>query len=287
MGRSTRARRTRAPRSDGAPSVPSRRPYSLSAAPHPAELTSTGASPGIDAITRTASACASSCSPACVWSAPQHPPPAPGIGVRHAERVEHPCRRPVRVAEPRIHHAPREQPRVGAGRHDRQAPDAAGVGSARRASARGAAAVRAASAVEPASSTRCIGSTRNPNRCHHGVIRPVSARCSRVVSIRCPKGTPLGHAGSQPRHWTHVDMKCTKSSSIGDARSSTARIASIRPRGDNASSPVARKVGQCGRHRPHCTHVFSSSGSRLSVIARSIVGSDHHARRPHDPSNRA
>jgi hypothetical protein len=31
---------------------------------------------------------------------------------------------------------------------------------------------------------------------------------------------------------------------------STARIASIRPRGEYFSSPVTRNVGQCGRQRP-------------------------------------
>ncbi|MBU3689021.1 MAG: hypothetical protein B7C54_08715 [Acidimicrobiales bacterium mtb01] len=35
----------------------------------------------------------------------------------------------------------------------------------------------------------------------------------------------------------------------------------IRPRGDNASSPETRNVGQCGRHRPHPTHVLRSSSN--------------------------
>ena len=67
-------------------------------------------------------------------------------------------------------------------------------------------------------------------------------------------------------------MISTKSSSIGAPRHWTARIASIRPRGDSASSPVTRNVGQCGRHSPHATHVLSCSGSRCSDMTTSIVG---------------
>ena len=71
-----------------------------------------------------------------------------------------------------------------------------------------------------------------------------------------------GHAGSQPRHCTHVSMKCTKSSLAGAPSRWTERIAAIRPRGDRASSPVTRNVGQCGRHSPQATHIPSSSSSR-------------------------
>ena len=48
-------------------------------------------------------------------------------------------------------------------------------------------------------------------------------------------------------------MKCTKSSLTSASSKCTARIAAIRPRGDNASSPVTRNVGQWGRHRPQLT----------------------------------
>ena len=73
-------------------------------------------------------------------------------------------------------------------------------------------------------------------------------------------------------------MISTKSSSIGAPRHCTARIASIRPRGERASSPVARNVGQCGRHSPHATHVLSCSGSRCSDMTTSIVARPHGAR---------
>ena len=50
----------------------------MRAAPHPAESTTTGASPGIDAMTRRASARAPSVRPAWPCSAPQQSPPRPG-----------------------------------------------------------------------------------------------------------------------------------------------------------------------------------------------------------------
>jgi hypothetical protein len=59
-------------------------------------------------------------------------------------------------------------------------------------------------------------------------------------------------------------MKRTNSSSISAPRQCTDRIASIRPRGDSPSSPVARYVGQCGRHNPQLTHIANSDSSRYN-----------------------
>jgi hypothetical protein len=61
--------------------VPSSSPYSFIAAPHPALLTTTGASPGIEVITRHASRRASSMRPAWTCSAPQHAPVGPGRAI--------------------------------------------------------------------------------------------------------------------------------------------------------------------------------------------------------------
>ncbi len=55
-------------------------------------------------------------------------------------------------------------------------------------------------------------------------------------------------------------MTSSKASSISISPEATADIALSLPRGDAASSPVRRKVGQCGRHSPHSTQAFSSSG---------------------------
>ncbi len=85
-----------------------------------------------------------------------------------------------------------------------------------------------------------------------------------MPSINLPNGTPLGHAGSHPRHCTHVSMNRTKSSSIAASRHCTERIASIRPRGESPSSPVARYVGQCGKHSPQLTHCANSASSSRS-----------------------
>ena len=49
-----------------------------------------------------------------------------------------------------------------------------------------------------------------------------------------------------------------------DGESVVTRVlnAAIRPRGDSASSPVTRKVGQCGRHKPQLTHEPKALSSR-------------------------
>ena len=87
-------------------------------------------------------------------------------------------------------------------------------------------------------------------RCHHGVIRFDDASADLVPSIKAPNCTPLGHAGSHPLHCTHVSMKSTKVSSIGSSPDSTARIASMRPRGEYASSPDTLNVDSAaGRAR--------------------------------------
>lgn len=61
-------------------------------------------------------------------------------------------------------------------------------------------------------------------------------------------------------------MNSTNWGVTGASSICTARIAAIRPRGDFASSPVTRKVGQCGRQSPQLTHEASSSSSILRSI---------------------
>ena len=85
-----------------------------------------------------------------------------------------------------------------------------GRGGAGRAAARWA----SASTVDPASSSRWRPRTAKaePQPARRRAVGS-SARASRVPSMRCPNGTPLGQAGSQPRHCTHVSMNRTNSSS--------------------------------------------------------------------------
>ena len=195
--------------------------------------------------------------------------PAAAVGrdpERGAGRLDDGRRRPVGVAHPGVHHAAGVEPH-GVG--SRAAPTArpagrgaAADGPARLASGRGAAAGRR----RAASSRRAAPDAARARRSRPAAsAAPCGAR--RPAPRGCPPsggrtGTPLGHAGSQPRHWMHVSMNRTKSPSAGASRHCTARIASMRPRGDSASSPVTRNVGQCGRHRPHATHDDSSSSSR-------------------------
>lgn len=98
---------------------------------------------------------------------------------------------------------------------------------------------------------------RRPRRSHHRTGRSVRRR-RLVASSSSEYGTPLGHAGSQPRHCTQVSRASTTSSSKSRRSSCNPRMISIRPRGDLLSSPVTRNVGQCGRHKPHPTQLANA-----------------------------
>ena len=99
------------------------------------------------------------------------------------------------------------------------------------------------------------GGCRAPAPC--ASARPGRAR----ASIIRPKGTPLGQAASQARQARHSSIIVVNEASTTASPSSTARIAAMRPRGEAVSRPVSRKVGQCGRHSPHATHLTTSSSS--------------------------
>ena len=101
----------------------------------------------------------------------------------------------------------------------------------------------------------------------------VGSACARAPSIIRPKGTPLGQAASQARQARHSSIIVVNEESTTAWPSSTARIAAMRPRGEAVSRPVSRKVGQCGRQRPHATHLTTSSsrgagreGSQLEAL---------------------
>ena len=68
-------------------------------------------------------------------------------------------------------------------------------------------------------------------------------------------------------------MNDTNSASGGAPSHCTRRMAAMRPRGDAASSPVTRYVGQWGRHSPQLTHEASSASMRSSVMALLTVAS--------------
>ena len=246
----------------------------LERGPHPAELTRIGASPGIEPMTCSAIFRASLCNPAWACRAPQHEPPVPGTAYRTsiASRT-----RAVERCVPRnqgVHDTPGEQPHVGRRR------DAGGMDD-------GATTEREFGQTEPTRhQLRPLGPREQRRPCEEEPVVPQYTETEALPSggdalLLCQRGARVfdevavrncrGHAGSQPRHWTHVDMYPTNSSSIGAPRHCTARIASIRPRGDSASSPVARYVGQCGRHSPQATQVFSCSGSSDNDIG-DIVG---------------
>ena len=92
-------------------------------------------------------------------------------------------------------------------------------------------------------------------------IARVGSACARAPSIMRPNGTPLGQAASHARHARHSSIIVVNDALTVATPSSTARIAAIRPRGDAVSRPVSRKVGQCGRHSPHATHLTTSSSA--------------------------
>ena len=134
----------------------------------PALSTTTGASPGSDAITRAASRRASSTRPACIVqraaavAAAAREPTARAPAARMT--VE---RGAVDVALPRVHDAAGEQVRVGVGGgRERRAPQRAGreVAAARTGAARGAGAARASSSQVTRASSRWCGQHHRGSR---------------------------------------------------------------------------------------------------------------------------
>ena len=154
----------------------------------------------------------------------------------------------MRVAHPGVHDATGEEPRVGrAARGDGERAQAAAAVSVGRPKRRGHEVEPLRDEQQPgarraaASGGAARSGTRATRRNRRGGARAVAAAsAARVSSIRWPNCTPDGHAASHPRHCTHSSIARRNASSIGAARSSTARIAAMRPRGDAISRPVTR-----------------------------------------------
>ena len=68
--------------------------------------------------------------------------------------------------------------------------------------------------------------------------------CDLVASMSLPYSTPDGHASSQARHCKHMSQGPTTEGLISSRPSFTPFISAMRPRGDSASSPVSKYVGQ-------------------------------------------
>ncbi len=208
---------------------------------------------------------ASSWSPAWTVQRPATSRSSPGHCNRRSGQSDQRGGVAVRLALPSIHHTTGEQPHVGAGRLRPAPPGAAGVAGTRD--------VRDETESLP-DGDRCRTGEQHPMARQHAESESLpprgdpprrSASVVRVCSINEPNCTPLGHAVSHPRHCTQVSTKSMNSSSIASSPLSTARIASMRPRGEYFSSPVTRNVGQCGRHSPQLTHVAANSASSPST----------------------
>ena len=130
-----------------------------------------------------------------------------GDGVRRTRQLDQARRVDVGLALPCVHHAAGEQPDVVAGRRS---------GADRRSGSRvdpsrcGTRRTRWPTASTRSGEQQPVRpSTRGRAAATTATIRWSPARADRVPSISAPNGTPLGHAGSQPRHCTHVSMKST------------------------------------------------------------------------------
>ncbi len=121
--------------------------------------------------------------------------------------------------------------------------------------------------------SRRLGRTRSSNRWRS--LRVVEGRwvaiSMRAPSMARPNGTMDGHTTSQARHWRQKPIMSAKVSSTPAMPSATAAIAVSLPRGDAVSSPVSRKVGQWGRHRPHVTQESSSTCVGASSVTHAIT----------------
>ena len=184
--------------------------------------------------------------------------PDPGPGGAHDRR-----RRPVHVALPRVHDAPGEQVGVGG-----RGVGASGVRNDRADSAgspnrRGTRWSRCATQQRPRGreqqpvprqhdrepdplgepSRRAAGSAAGARRGRQRLVGALDEMTERH-GRRARRFAARGTARRSP--WCGGRRR-----RAGAPSSSTARIAAMRPRGDNCSSPVTRYVGQCGRHSPH------------------------------------
>ena len=185
---------------------------------------------------------------------------------RGAGRLDDGRRRPMRVAHPGVHHAarctarrrrrraaPTARPAAAPQRETgqpgslRDEPQPLGDGEQGRAGEQRAMPTEHAEAGPQPARRRAVGVGQRLAGAFHQVAERHAARARRLAAA----------ALDARLHEPHEVA-------VGGARRATARpaSASMRPRGDSASSPVTRNVGQCGRHRPHATHDDSSSSSR-------------------------
>src|SRR5438034_7496777 len=102
-----------------------------------------------------------------------------------------------------------------------------------------------------------------------------------------PNGTPEGHAVSHARHTRHASRWPASTSGGGPSTETIWRMSWIRPRGESASSPRTRYVGQSLRQRPHEMQVARSSprtcDDRMSGAVWMEMG--HTIRSPHGDRN--
>ncbi len=130
----------------------------------------------------------------------------------------------------------------------------------------GVAARSRANAIAARINGRCANTRRRAREAAVGACPPRSV--ARVASSRCPYGTPDGHAVSHARQPRHRSMCSRRSGSLGASFPSTsARIRTIRPRGESFSSSRARYVGHACRQNPQCTHASSPACSCASGVS--------------------
>ncbi len=185
------------------------------------------------------------------------------------ESMTHPDSKPTlpRLVPTAGYDRPRIEGRPVAGRRPRIEVRKAGGANSRsgpRLATRATLPAMSTSAGRPSARPRmrCLSRRAGVGRCTEISIR--------APSIALPKGTMEGHTGSQARHCRHESMMDSKVASSSTAPSATADMAARRPRGDSVSRPVSRKVGQCGRHRPHATQESSSARLGASAVAHAI-----------------
>src|SRR5206468_4037893 len=232
--------------------------------PQPAALTTTFPSlPEKASMLRRASSRARCPSPACACRAPQQVCSSGTLTTCPSRSRRRTVARSVAPKDSRMMHpaktltsAPsRSTPRNGA-------PSAGAARAAAQPSRPGnRAARRARPSRAPMSTIRAARARRRGRATVSSAVRanaPPSSRSrrtSRAPSMIRPNGTPDGHAVSHARQTRHAS-RCPTVVSLGAAGvAMTVRISWMRPRGESASSPSTRYVGQSLRQSPHETPI--------------------------------
>ena len=233
---------------------------------------------------------ARSASPACSWSAPQHPGARGRVDLA-ALGGQHRDRRAVDVAEEHALDAALQEADAAARRSPRGGRD---VGQRRRACAaaraaparpssrsrrdeRGRAGANGSSGTSARSRPGAGTARRRRRRLRRSARGRACARSTCGARVARSAGRTARRTGTRSRTPCSRGSGRSASTIAGDSSPprGRARMSTMRPRGESISSPHSTYVGHVGRQKPQCTQSSISVGlGRACVVERSSPCSD-------------